>query len=324
MKPIFGLLGAAAAVITIAGGVLFACSGTSVDQACTDSAAATCTKLATCSPASLQTSYGDQATCESRLRASCTNSLSAPSTGAAPDKTEACAQAYPQWSCTDYLNHNNIPTACAQVTGALGSGSACAFAGQCQTGFCAIVPGSPCGTCAAMPKVGDSCAQLTTCGPSLACTSDNQQCVAYALSGAACGAGQPCGTGLTCVAPGGTGTPGTCQQAGTQIGATCATSTKNGPTCDGALGLFCDPQTQQCVADLYAGSGQPCGYSPDAGNYTLCTTGACVSSQCIGRAMDNGACVVPDAGGSATDTGCIPPARCIGGTCQTVSATNCH
>jgi hypothetical protein len=331
-----GILGLGSVTALLAFGLsTAACSsssgggGPSADQACTDSAHAVCSKMQTCAPANVQTAYGDEPTCETRIKASCTNSLSAPSTGAAPSSTEACAQAYANYACADYLNKTNIPTACQQVTGSIATGAACEFPGQCQSGFCAVAPGSACGKCAATPKQGDSCAQLTSCGPTLTCSSDTLVCTTVAAQGAACGSGQPCGAGLSCVAAGGTGTAGTCQTAGAQVGATCDGSLKTGPGCDFALGFYCDGKTKQCAQTTYTGGGTACGYMADAGTLVECTAGSCNNAACAARAADNGACVVPDGGAAATAAGCLPPARCVAtsganGTCQVLTAASCH
>jgi hypothetical protein len=321
-RKVHGVLAAVgvAGIVSVALALGAACSGTSADQACGDSAHAQCTKLQTCSPLNLQTAYGDEATCETRLKTNCVNALAAPSTGNSSDKTEACAQAYAAYACTDYSNKTNIPTACAQATGSLANGAACSFPGQCLTGFCAIAPSGACGTCAAVPAQGASCANLTSCGPTLVCTSDTQVCTPYAALNAACGQGQPCGTGLSCVAPGGIGTPGTCQTAGA-LGATCDGTEKTGPACDTALGLYCDGQTKQCAQVTFAMAGQACGYVVDAGTLADCLSGACVNGQCMGRAADDGACTVPDGGAYNPTAGCLPPARCVGTTCQLASAT---
>ena len=207
MNRIVGLIGVAAGLSGIAG-VCFRVLGDERGAGVHGQRRGDMREIAKALPPRFRTRTGMRPPANRGSRLTGVSSLSAPSTGASPDKTEACALAYPQWGCADHLNHTSIPTACVQVTGALTTGSACAYAGQCQTGFCAIVPGSPCGTCAAMPKVGDSCAQLTTCGQSLACTADTQQCVAYAASGAACGLGQPCGTGLHLRGPGRRGDSG--------------------------------------------------------------------------------------------------------------------
>jgi hypothetical protein len=302
--------------------------GPSADQACDDSAHAVCTKMQSCGPANLEVVYGDEPTCEERVKSSCLNGLAAASTGATSGQTEGCAQAYASYACPDYLNRTNIPSACRQVTGSVPTGGACEFAAQCQTGFCAIVPGSACGTCASTPKEGDSCAQLTSCGQTLTCTTDTLVCTTFAAQGQACGAGEPCGAGLSCVAPGGAGTARTCQPAGAQVGAACDGSAKTGPSCDYAIGLYCDGRTKQCAQTTYA-TGGPCGYDVDAGALVQCTAGSCQSGQCVARAADDGACSVPDGGASTPSAGCVPSARCIAssgaaGTCQVVRASSCH
>jgi hypothetical protein len=333
-----GILGLGAASTLVAFAVWStACSGTSnsgsvgpsPDQACADSAHAVCSKMQTCAPANIQSAYGGESTCETRIKASCLNALAAPSTGASPSQTESCAQAYPSYACADYLNKMNIPAACQQVTGSIAAGGACEFAGQCQTGFCAIAPGGACGKCATAPMQGDSCAQLTSCGPTLTCARDMLVCTTVAAQGQACGAGEPCGTGLSCIAPGGVGTAGTCQTAGVQVGAACDGSLKTGPSCDNALGLYCDGKTKQCAQTAYATGETACGYSVDAGTLVECTAGSCENGACAARATDNGACVVSDGGAATPSAGCLPPARCVAtsgtsGTCQVVTASNCQ
>lgn len=311
--------------------------GTSSDQACTDSAHATCSEMQSCTPANIQTTYGDEPTCEVRIKAACLDSLAAPSTGARSSKTEACAQAYATYSCTDYRNKANVPAACQQPTGSIVNGAACEFPGQCQSGFCAIAPGAACGKCAEAPKEGDACAQLTSCGQALTCTADTFTCTSFATQGQSCGIGQPCGAGLSCVAPGGAGAPGTCQLAGARAGAACDGSLKVASGCDGALGLYCDGVTKQCAQTTYAGAQQPCGYASSVGTLVSCTAGSCEGAdsskgklgQCVARAADDGACSVPDGGASAPSAGCLPSARCVAsngsdGTCQVVTASNCR
>src|SRR5262249_40194972 len=143
------------------------------------------------------------------------------------------------WACADFLNGTNTPSACAQPTGTIARGQPCSFPGQCQTGFCAIPPGSACGLCAPVPAAGASCAELTSCGQGLECSSDTKACVVPATTvGAACGPGQPCGVGLSCVGAG-TGT-GTCQTSVTQAGAACDPTTQTGAGCDRNSGLVCN------------------------------------------------------------------------------------
>jgi hypothetical protein len=310
--------------------------GTSADQACKDSAHATCDKMESCAPNNLKAAYGDVSTCETRLKAQCLDGLSAPSTGNTAKKTEACAQAFADFACTDYRDKANTPVPCLPTHGSVADGEPCQYGPQCQSGFCAIVPGDACGKCASAPRQGDSCAQLTSCGSQWTCTSDTFVCASPLPLGQACGAGQPCGAGLSCVAPGGAGTAGKCMSAGTSEGMACDRSEKTGPGCDNALGLYCNAKTKQCASTTYAGDGEACGYDSSNGTQVNCMSGECVGANaakmqlgtCAARAKDNGACTVPDAGASAPSSGCIPTARCVAssgtmGTCRAPAAASC-
>jgi hypothetical protein len=306
-------------------------SGLTAAQACADQAAAQCGKLKTCSATDLSIRYGDEATCTARVTQNCTNALSAPSNGNTPTHSEACAQAYSNWACADYLNDINIPAACQQQTGHVAAGGGCAFPGQCQSGFCSIAPGSSCGTCATAPAIGSSCAQVTTCGPGVVCTGDTQTCVDYAMSGGPCGTGHPCGVGLSCIgATSDGGTQGTCQANAVQTGAACDASLKMGPGCNRAQGLACNSMTKTCAAVTTATGGQPCGdvnnQSTPCGTNGVCTGASGTSpGTCTAAADDGAAC------DTANGPGCLLLSRCIvsaaggtSGTCQMQSAANCH
>jgi hypothetical protein len=304
--------------------------GPSADQACSDSAHANCTHLAMCAPALVQIRYGDEATCEARIKANCVNALAAPSQGNSATKTESCSQAYASWACPDFVDNVNVPAACVQATGTLASGAPCAFNGQCSTGFCAVAPGSACGTCGAQPAEGASCAQLTACGQGLVCTTDTQTCVVLGTASAACGKGVPCGTGLSCVgADATTGTMGTCQPAEAMAGATCDPTLKTGPSCDRNAGFACNSTTKQCATLVVASGGQPC--NAVNGQNTPCAAGGACSTTVAGMM---GTCTAAAADGAACDTAngppCELPARCVtsgsgtAGTCQIPSAAACH
>ncbi|MGD0527250.1 MAG: hypothetical protein ABSE49_19065, partial [Polyangiaceae bacterium] len=143
-------------------------AGPSADQACTDDAYARCTRQQACSPnTAIQLRYGDIGTCESLVKANCLAVLAAPSTGATVAGIEACVTAINNWDCPDYILSQNPPPECQQAIGSLAAGAGCAYPQQCQTGFCAIVPGQACGACAAPPQPGDNCAELTSCGQAL-------------------------------------------------------------------------------------------------------------------------------------------------------------
>src|SRR5579859_6967605 len=193
------------------------------NSACTSYARARCTQLQTCSTTALQLRYGDVTTCEALFRVDCVNAIAAPSSGATIASAKACGQAITDgdWKvCSDFLLNQNPPSSCGVMPGALANGAPCAFPAQCQSGFCAIVPGKGCGSCANAPKAGDSCASLVTCGPTMACAGATSTCASYAAMGGSCGPGQPCGVGLTCVGSNGkAGGNGTCVPATSTLGA---------------------------------------------------------------------------------------------------------
>ncbi len=300
----------------------------SADQACADLAHARCHALETCAPPRIQIAYGDEAICETRVKEECVAAQAAPSTGATPAATEACAGAFASWACSDLLDDTHTPAACAQVTGALASGAACAFSGQCPSGFCAIAPAAACGTCAAVPKAGDSCADLAGCGPGMTCTVDTQTCQPYLAQGGACSKGLPCGAGLSCVgADSATGKTGTCQAAVAMQGAACDPTQKTGPGCDRDRGLVCNVTSKQCEPMVVAGGGQPCGLV--GGQITVCgSSGVCTGA----TATTPGTCTAAAADGATCSTpglrGCETPARCVGtgatGTCEMPGPSACH
>jgi hypothetical protein len=306
-------------------------AGSTASQACADEAHQRCTRLQACSATDVQIRYGSESACEAGEARSCLSTLAQPSNGKTPAAVEACAQAYAGWTCTDYLNDENIPPACQQKTGPFPDGTVCAVSGQCQTGFCAIAPAASCGTCTALPVAGASCAQLTSCGAGLTCTSDTMTCVALGAESAACGTGAPCGAGLSCVgADAATSTQGICQAAVEALGATCDPAQKSGPGCDRNAGLVCNGTSKTCQAIVLAAAGQPCG---DVGQQTAaCSTeGVCTGAS----GSTPGTCTAAAAEGAACDTGsgttCIEPGRCVGsrgdggivGSCQYAGAEMC-
>jgi hypothetical protein len=295
--------------------------------ACADIAHARCTRLMTCSPTVLSLRYASESDCEARELALCTNQLAAAGTGNSPTHTEACSQAVAQWACPAFIGNFAAPASCQQQTGSGANGAACEFPGQCQSGFCAVVPGSQCGTCAAPPTAGSSCAQLDTCGPNLVCTTDNQTCAALVASGGACGKGAPCAADLSCV--GSTATKmGTCMTAVATAGADCDPTQQTGPGCDRDGGLVCNGQTKKCAAIAVVGGGTACG-AVNGQNQPCGDNGTCSVS------TGQGTCTAAAADGTACDTaagpGCMAFAHCVvssagatAGTCQAQSAATCH
>lgn len=303
--------------------------GTSADQACADLEYARCTRLQECSPTALTFRYGDLTTCETVNKAYCVANLAAPSTGQTVANVEACAQQYPNWDCNDYVLTQNPPPECQQVDGSLANGTSCAFPAQCQSGFCAIVPGAACGVCAATPQPGDSCAQLTLCGQSIICSTDSATCYVPPAAGAACSYGQTCVTGYECIGATSAGAAGTCVAGATSAGAACDTPTT---ACSFYAGFTCDTQTKQCVAVSFSGSGQGCNFDSSTGVDEQCSGGAkCVATSSTAP----GTCSAVSSIGGACDLvagpACVGPSRCVvaadggtGGTCQVPDGTACN
>jgi hypothetical protein len=310
----------------------------SADQACGDNAHERCTRLQQCSAEQMVVDYGSEGACETRLKLNCLNAIAAPSSGNTPARSEACAQAYASESCADFLD-DNPPAACAQATGPLASGQPCAFPGQCQSGFCAITPGAPCGACAPVPQAGATCSDLTTCGQLLTCITSVATCSGFAPQNGPCSKAALCGTGLYCVGSTAT-TPGTCEPSVEDAGAACDPTAKSGPGCDRQQSLTCSSLSKSCVAlPPYAAAGQPCGtidgVTVVCGGAGVCTaTGADAGPDAEPDAAPPAfTCVAPAADGAECNVvlgpGCLSPARCIApdggtsGTCQFPNADLC-
>jgi len=70
-----------------------ASDATPIVDACKAFAHARCSRQQTCSPTSIELSYGNQSTCEQYFAITCMNRLRAPSTGATVAATQACTAA---------------------------------------------------------------------------------------------------------------------------------------------------------------------------------------------------------------------------------------
>jgi hypothetical protein len=305
-------------------------SGPSNTMACADLATAQCTKLETCSRVIMQIKYGSVAVCEARAADLCMNALAAPSTGNTPDKTEACVQAYPSWACADYFNNVNAPTACAQTTGELANGKACAFPAQCVSGFCEVSANATCGTCAPAPSPGESCENLASCGQGLLCLGTLKVCRAYGVAGSTCNADAPCGANFSCIgAEPSKGITGHCEPSTALIGAKCDPTLVKGPGCDYDAGLVCNSKSKVCETISVSQVGGPCNsvnnqYAPCAANGKCSTTEEGATGTCSAAVPDGKPCSTT--GGPS----CLTPARCIvtssgstSGTCQVDDSSSC-
>jgi hypothetical protein len=210
-------------------------------------------------------------------------------------------------------------------------GSACAFAGQCQTGFCAVADKQVCGVCAAQPGTGGSCASAG-CGVGLICLKDTQLCAVAVADGGACTDAAACGIGFACLGLGANGS-GTCTPEGS-VGSACDGESHSEPDCDQSGGAYCERGLRDagiCQPIALANSGSPCG--DVSGVATACGAGGlCVKSlpdagtgNCIAHVADGSRC------DSVAGPPCLPPAQCVpttdggtAGTCTLADGTSCQ
>ena len=239
--------------------------------------------------------------------------------------------AYAGWACTDLLNGENIPTACVQATGPGAAGVSCAFNAQCQSGFCAIAPASACGVCAAAPKAGDSCANLTGCGQGLLLHERHADLRDRRRDGRQVWQGSPVRSGPLCVGANATaGTMGTCQTAVSMQGAACDAAAKTGPACDRDMGLTCNSTSKQCEPLAVVGGGQPCGdvnsQGVACGSAGVCTGAmGTTAGTCTAAVADGATCSTPGLHGCETLSRCIVAGEGgTTGTCAMQTATACH
>jgi hypothetical protein len=302
-------------------------SNVTPQQACADVAAARCQKMQQCNPQGLLNTYGDLSTCESTQASTCVTNLAAPQTAQTPAHTEACAQALPGETCSDYLL-GNVASACQPPAGPRAAGSACSVSAQCATAYCLIPRTAQCGTCEAAPGVAGSCSN-NACGPGLLCDSTTEQCVTPVAAGGSCADGSVCTPGTTCI--GNTAsTPGTCVAVADAVGASCDLA-DGGTRCDGRQGLYCNvPLGRVCARVANASVSQECGTVD--GGVIDCNAGAFCQKLGTDR---SGTCVAPGGDGAACDTAvgpaCAAPARCVlsavggtSGTCRTTTPSACN
>jgi len=306
-----------------------------IAQACLDLAMARCNLRAACSVpqgesgagASIVETYGDLQTCLAREQLACSNALAAPQTGDSPATVETCVQKFSSYSCAE-LFENLPPTDCLNL-GARGDGAPCTFDAQCQSATCAGTQIAVCGTCGAPPHAGEDCS-ATACVRGDRCQTSTNTCAALVGFAGACDDTHLCAVGLWCV--GGdptTMTPGSCQAAGTRLGAACGGTR---PGCEATRGLFCAGEGDDAACAALTSGGTACGPLPD-GTRAGCVAGGCYTDLGPAGAGEMGTCkpFAPD--GYPCDTllgpGCMPPARCVtypgstAGTCVIPDASLC-
>lgn len=303
-------------------------SNANAAQACAGSAKARCEKRDACTNGvANKVRFGDEPTCEARDQDNCNAALDAPSTSTTPDSVTACGSSITAQTCSEFLA-GTTTSACEPTAGKIANGAACLYGAQCQSTYCAVPIGAACGTCAPLPKVGDSCAVTGNCGRDLVCTRDTSVCVVPVGLNGACGRGAPCEPTLGCVGAT-TLRMGTCQARASTVGAACDPLERTAPSCESALGLYCDATSGTCKDVGFATTGQTCGAT--ATGEVVCTGGASCQRPSGSR---TGTCVAPAADGAPCDPtngpDCLSPARCIttssgaSGTCKLPDATACH
>jgi hypothetical protein len=287
-------------------------------QACMDYVKAACETAQRCAPLLVTLDYGDVATCLQRLDLVCSTP---PLKGSQldPQYIEGCAAAYTAISCDDYFA-GKAPAACIPPAGTLSVGASCGDGSQCATSFCAKTPGAGCGSCAAPPKSGDSCANLSSCGTGLSCTKGGV-CLPLGVAGSTCDAATPCAFNLSCVITQGAAS-GVCTRAA-ELGQKCDGMAHAAPDCNTANGVFCNPITHVCQAFATAAAGATCGFG--AGGVTVCAAGG---SCAYGDGSTMGTCVGPAADGAQCTTapsgpGCLVPAACTNGLCALADPSKC-
>jgi hypothetical protein len=307
---------------------LAACSGhvsapTTAAEACDALSASRCSKLESCNPNGLLTTYGEVDICKTREQRACAVRAAANGSGATADSLTACSHAYDALSCDEVLQ-GVLPIYC-DIHGSLAQGSACVSDMQCagSNGYCRVQSGI-CGTCASRGAAGADCLADVDCQHALVCGKGaNPAMVSPALQMG------------TCMAPGGDGTgcsgSNTCLATLACVNFVCVERTPAGArcqviaqNCDGAHGFVCDG-TGLCEQARTAIPGGACGLSSVDLSITECTGGAWCNTNGTGFA---GTCESALADGASCDAMsgpfCLAPAACTNGVCVFPDAAACN
>jgi len=343
--------GAAATLAWIVAGCGSGESTVSNDQACADLAQAQCSRRQACTATGttdngallapdgvyVLTTYGDMATCVSRVKVACLDNVTAPDVGTSPAQLEKCAAEYATWSCVDLFDNNANPPADCAPPGKRPNGVACAFAGQCATRFCSNVKYATCGTCADPPVDGTPC-ELSGCAPGQECRTEStgdMLCRDRLEVGAiTCTTDIPCQAFASCVGASATSPAkiGVCTPTSITGGTVCGASN---PACENSVGLVCQGPVggKTCQPIAYVPAGGACGTLLD-GSRAECIDSDCFTATGPAAATDLGTCVAQTADGAPCDTQlgplCLAPARCVytgtgtSGTCIVPVASMCN
>ncbi len=295
-----------------------------VNRVAADLAMSVCGRYAACEPFWLQTAYGEESACETRLQPLYASILTAQGVLATLDQAEACASAKSALGCEEYLS-NTVPTAC-QIPGSSPVGAACAHDWQCAgpQAHCKLASQASCGVCGRLAQTSGACLNDADCASGLVCGSSST-CETPAPAGGACTSDADCVGTLTCVGSQCTVPAGD--------GASCDDSTNYGGEdgCDAAFdrisGLYC---IGTCVQTQIGQAGGTCSYAtpadPQSNPNTVCANGQICD---VGDAGRVGTCPSAVADGQSCtmvigSPSCLPPAVCSGGTCRLRDGSGCQ
>jgi hypothetical protein len=283
----------------------------SATQACSDYADAYCTLLSQCEPFHVPLWFGDLATCKQRMALPCLAMLGHSGTTWNGDVMAGCAQALSQEACGSWYTHTLLPE-CVPPAGAAADGSPCRDGGQCQSSHCLVPNDSLDGVCSPAPGANSSaCYVDDDCATGWLCSNPGDsapgQCLQTVGSGGIC-LNKVCAKNLDCI-------PDSCTICPPQ------------PTCKSALGVFYTCQNNyagQCD-DLKGltcgknGASYVCLQQTVAQIGDACTGPCAANAECTAQPDGGSICVaVPDGGSCDNQSGplCMPPAKCVSGTCQ--------
>jgi hypothetical protein len=171
---------------------------------------------------------------------------------------------------------------------------------------------------------GDDCSgpAKTTCGIGLACV--RGKCLTIVAVNQTCDeVTTTCVEGSVCVRPM-RGANGTCTLAVRTAGDACSIDAIGMPSCNVAVGLFCD-QSGHCAGITFAPPGSPCGIADAGTSVTSCTDGAdCIAGMCIARLPPGAVCTAGMAPFCSADTSCVATGGSKTGNCLYLNSSNCH
>ncbi|MEY4511592.1 MAG: hypothetical protein RLZZ450_3714 [Pseudomonadota bacterium] len=277
-----------------------------IGTACGAYASALCNRIESCSPALLNSVYGERTRCEERTRGACERSASAADAVGTGAGIALCASALDAVSCEDVLN-NWWHETCRPLPGRRENTRACSEHAQCASLRCARKKNEACGRCTEPAAGGEPCTDGSDCAGGLVCTSA-QLCALPVAERGSCTTDQPCAFPLLC------------------IGGNCVPTLLLGDKCDpmadrcnAFAAEVCGPLSMLCEPLHYEPKAGPCGYID--GGWTACSQGAaCVNaagkSHCVPAPADGEVC-------STAGAPCLSPARCVDGLCVLRSSAEC-